>query len=240
MNIELSVQSGAGRLAASALPSAAWSHELDEMLRSLLSAAAAKDHAIIRQGGASDRAAVVLSSPALDADEDRAGIVRFAAQFSKSAESLSRPIISADGGSSIPFADRVDWPGEIAALFDGDAFVALPVRLGMLGNGTFLFSTDLDRLRSVDVIALHRKTHCLFKLLLTADIRRKAPRQNLNDRELECLQLAGEGLKSELIAERLSLSVHTVNAYLGTATAKLDSVNRIQAIAKALRLGYLA
>ena len=40
-----------------------------------------------------------------------------------------------------------------------------------------------------------------------------------------------------MIAERLGLSVHTVNAYLGSATIKLDSVNRIQAIAKAIRLG---
>jgi DNA-binding CsgD family transcriptional regulator len=37
----------------------------------------------------------------------------------------------------------------------------------------------------------------------------------------------------------MGLSVHTVNAYLGTATTKLDAVNRIQAIAKAIRLGYI-
>ena len=30
-----------------------------------------------------------------------------------------------------------------------------------------------------------------------------------------------------------------VDAYLGTATTKLDAVNRIQAIAKAIRLGYI-
>ena len=44
---------------------------------------------------------------------------------------------------------------------------------------------------------------------------------------------------SEEIADHLKLSVHTVNAYLGSATIKLDSVNRIQAIAKAIRLGYI-
>ena len=42
------------------------------------------------------------------------------------------------------------------------------------------------------------------------------------------------------IADKLGLSVHTVNAYLGSATIKLDSVNRIQAIAKAIRLGYIS
>jgi DNA-binding CsgD family transcriptional regulator len=51
--------------------------------------------------------------------------------------------------------------------------------------------------------------------------------------------MAGDGHISEEIGERLGLSVHTVNAYLGTAATKLDSVNRIQAIAKAIRLGYI-
>ena len=76
----------------------------------------------------------------------------------------------------------------------------------------------------------------LFRL----EISRSTPRQNLSERELECLQWAGDGCKSEAIADRLGLSVHTVNAYLGSATAKLDSVNRIQAIAKAIRLGLIA
>lgn len=118
--------------------------------------------------------------------------------------------------------------------------ICLPVKLGGLGNGLMLFfgrSLDLD---GRELFALHRDGYGVFKGLLRLELKRSAPRQNLNDRELECLQLAGEGLKSELIAERLSLSVHTINAYLGTATAKLDSVNRIQAIAKAIRLGYLA
>ena len=48
-----------------------------------------------------------------------------------------------------------------------------------------------------------------------------------------------DGCISESIAEKLGLSVHTVNAYLGTATTKLDAVNRVQAIAKAIRLGYI-
>ncbi len=50
---------------------------------------------------------------------------------------------------------------------------------------------------------------------------------------------AGDGYTSEEIAEKLGLSVHTVNAYLGSATVKLDAVNRIQAIAKAIRFGYI-
>jgi len=76
--------------------------------------------------------------------------------------------------------------------------------------------------------------------LLAADEKRVAPAETLSDREIACLQMAGDGHISEEIAERMGLSVHTVNAYLGAATTKLDSVNRIQAIAKAIRLGYIS
>lgn len=123
---------------------------------------------------------------------------------------------------------------------DLPACVVIPVKLGGLGNGCVVFfgseSLAVDEL----LLEVHRKCYKVLKTLLTLDLRKSAPRQHLNDRELVCLQLAGEGLKSELIAEQLSLSVHTVNAYLSSATAKLDSVNRIQAIAKAIRLGYLS
>ncbi|MNL83431.1 HTH-type quorum sensing-dependent transcriptional regulator VjbR [compost metagenome] len=74
---------------------------------------------------------------------------------------------------------------------------------------------------------------------MTMEERRMMPSESLSDREVACLQLAGDGRISEEIAEKLGLSVHTVNAYLGSATIKLDSVNRIQAIAKAIRLGYI-
>lgn len=118
--------------------------------------------------------------------------------------------------------------------------IAFPVKLGGLGNGLLMFFGSRLDLNGERVLDLHRRSYKVLKMLLVMDLKKSAPRQNLNDRELECLQLAGEGLKSERIAKRLSLSVHTVNAYLGAATAKLDSVNRIQAIAKAIRLGYLA
>ena len=76
--------------------------------------------------------------------------------------------------------------------------------------------------------------------LLSLDERRAAAAAALSEREIACLQLAGDGRISDEIAEKLGLSVHTVNAYLGSATIKLDSVNRIQAIAKAIRLGYIS
>lgn len=54
-------------------------------------------------------------------------------------------------------------------------------------------------------------------------------------REIECLKLTAEGRTSEEIAARLGLSVHTANQYLANTGRKLNAVNRMQAVAKALR-----
>jgi len=120
------------------------------------------------------------------------------------------------------------------------AGVALPVRLGSLGNGFVVFEGRELKLSAGPLFELHRLAYRVMTDLLKLEISKAAPRQSLTDRELACLQWAGDGCKSEVIADKLGLSVHTVNAYLGSATAKLDAVNRIQAIAKAIRLGFIA
>ena len=117
--------------------------------------------------------------------------------------------------------------------------VAFPIRLGGMGNGYVVFVANYLDLTSEAMVDLHDRSHQLMMDLLVLDERRAAPDDVLSSREVACLQLAGDGLVSEEVAEKLRLSVHTVNAYLATATMKLDSVNRIQAIAKAIRLGYI-
>ncbi len=117
--------------------------------------------------------------------------------------------------------------------------LAFPVRLGAQGNGYVVFAGSYIDVASEVVIDLHGRSCGVMTDLLASDERRVLPAETLSDREIGCLQMAGDGYISEEIADKLGLSVHTVNAYLGTATTKLDSVNRIQAIAKAIRLGYI-
>lgn len=118
--------------------------------------------------------------------------------------------------------------------------LAFPVRLGAVGNGFVLFIGDDVDPASDTIIELHGRCCHIMVDLLSLDERRAAAAEALSEREIACLQLAGDGRISEEIADKLGLSVHTVNAYLGSATIKLDSVNRIQAIAKAIRLGYIS
>lgn len=139
----------------------------------------------------------------------------------------------ADAGEFSPLTHRLE-AGVVP--FSGLAF---PVRLGALGNGyVAFFGTSMELVSDV-IIDQHVRSCQVVMDLLALDERRSVPAESLSEREIACLQLAGDGRISEEIAEKLGLSVHTVNAYLGSATIKLDSVNRIQAIAKAIRLGYI-
>ena len=117
--------------------------------------------------------------------------------------------------------------------------IAFPVRLGALGNGYVVLTGSFIGLSSDLIVDMHMKSCQTLVDMLACDEKKMAPAETLSEREIACLQMAGDGCISEAIAEKMGLSVHTVNAYLGTAATKLDAVNRIQAIAKAIRLGYI-
>lgn len=58
----------------------------------------------------------------------------------------------------------------------------------------------------------------------------------LSAREVEVIRWTAQGKTSVEIAQILSLSDHTVNAYMTNAIRKFDCVNRTQLVAKAIRL----
>lgn len=61
----------------------------------------------------------------------------------------------------------------------------------------------------------------------------------LNERERQVLRLAGEGLSTNDIAQRISLSQGTVRNYLSEAIGKLGAGNRIEAYRLARQKGWL-
>lgn len=166
----------------------------------------------------------------------------FGEQFLEHLEISSLPLLW-NGSEDSQTAEMADFGGFVRHLKIRTlpvCGVALPVRLGGMGNGLVVFVANYLDLTSEALTDLHDQSHQLMMDLLVLDERKSAPDDVLSNREVACLQLAGDGLVSEEVAEKLRLSVHTVNAYLASATMKLDSVNRIQAIAKAIRLGYIA
>ncbi|MDP9572559.1 UNVERIFIED_ORG: DNA-binding CsgD family transcriptional regulator [Agrobacterium larrymoorei] len=64
--------------------------------------------------------------------------------------------------------------------------------------------------------------------------------KTLTKREIEVIRWTSYGKTSSEIGQILSLSDHTINAYLNNAIKKLDCVNRTQLVAKAIRLKVIS
>lgn len=61
----------------------------------------------------------------------------------------------------------------------------------------------------------------------------------LSPRQLDCLRLAAEGKSSPEIAILLGISRRTVDQRIAEACERLEVRNRIEAVAKAVRLGLI-
>ena len=63
----------------------------------------------------------------------------------------------------------------------------------------------------------------------------QADQPSLSRREREILGLLSDGLSTDEVAEKLSLSSHTVRTHVKNAMRKLDASTRAHAVAIALR-----
>ena len=70
-------------------------------------------------------------------------------------------------------------------------------------------------------------------------INRNQP-DSLEKRELEILTMMGEGYSSSAIAERLFISPNTLRNHLTRINQKLDTHSKVEALAKALRMGLIS
>jgi DNA-binding NarL/FixJ family response regulator len=61
----------------------------------------------------------------------------------------------------------------------------------------------------------------------------------LSTRERDCLRLAAAGLGTKGIADKLSIAEPTVKFHLNNAAIKLDARGRVQAVARAVKLGAI-
>ncbi|CAK7254882.1 MULTISPECIES: LuxR family transcriptional regulator [unclassified Shinella] len=105
-------------------------------------------------------------------------------------------------------------------------------------RGALAFGGTRDVLNPREMAELNAVANLIFTEVVEL---RAGRRQNvsLSRREIECLSWASAGKTSVEMSEILGLSEYTVNHYLNRATRKLDAVNRVQAVAKAIRAGLL-
>ena len=115
---------------------------------------------------------------------------------------------------------------EVSVRHVDDTAAPLPARLAAVEALGTLGTTRADEL----LARLARRNDDLGKRARLVSQRRR--RTGLSEREVEVLQLAGSGLTNRDIAERLSLSQHTIARHLANARTKLGAANRTEAAVK--------
>lgn len=212
--------------------------------RELASEIGATDFAILSIGAARERArltpvldseypsvssaSTILSSSFGDEFVKRAASSTMPSWWSGDRETPSTRAFEALTSSRSTALGLPDMPG-IAFPVYGDH--------GMAGLVVFL-GTDIA-LSEETLPQAHTRCFLLFGAVVRLGLGRTGRLPAVTQRELDCLRLTANGYTSEEIAVVLGLSVHTTNQYLTKVTLKLNAVNRMHAVAKALRLGLI-
>lgn len=123
---------------------------------------------------------------------------------------------------------------EVSTRHVEDTAAPLPSRLAAVEALGTLGTTRADEL----LARLSRRNDDLGKRARLVSQRRR--RTGLSEREVEVVQLAAAGGTNREIAERLSLSQHTIARHLANARAKLGAANRTEAAIKLEELDGLA
>jgi DNA-binding CsgD family transcriptional regulator len=140
-------------------------------------------------------------------------------------------------------AQDLDMPRELHALFAGykcPMGVLIPINSAGGQRLIFWFMGDRSNLGQSE---LNELTMIMLQALDTYNSIKRSDGNvphMLSARELEVVRWTAQGKTSVEIGQILSLSDHTVNAYMTNAIKKLDCVNRTQLVAKAIRLKLIS
>lgn len=163
---------------------------------------------------------------------------------------LGSPVIKHLRDSTNPFAydiistnsTRHDGKAQIAVSLFGQYGMPrgayFPAHNPMGQRGALAFGGSRSALTHMEMAELNAIANLAFTKVLELRVDDRS-NISLSRREVECLSWASAGKTSVEISEILGLSEYTVNHYLNRATRKLDAVNRVQAVAKAIRAGLL-
>ncbi|CAN7211242.1 LuxR family transcriptional regulator [Pararhizobium sp. LjRoot255] len=175
----------------------------------------------------------------------------FLASYDAASLMAGSPVIKRLRRSTIPFTYDTELESRRRPDGKGDAVQGLFER-AQLRRGVYIpvhdvhgtcgavgFGGDREVVGAGELKELTFAAAYLFsRLSELRGIRNRAP-GGLSRREIECLHWAAAGKTTTEMAKILDLSEYTVNHYLSRATRKLDSVNRVQTVAKAIRAGLI-
>jgi len=145
--------------------------------------------------------------------------------------------------AAVPDLRRACPASKVVLLTSGPDASAAAEAVGAGCSGLVSRTGTLDELvaavRGVAAGQVYVSPGVLAKLLPRLQRVTQRPGWDLTARELEILQLLGEGLSNAAIAARLVVSVHTVRNHVQNLLSKLGAHSKLEALVIALREGLL-
>lgn len=182
--------------------------------------------------------------PAMDSDYpglselSRTLPARLPRRFGQQAILAGTPLAWAGAAPQAAMPALAGWSETVETAAATPGF-ALPLSTERGRPGVVVFCGAALRLAPDALFDLHAACHGLFAVVAGLRPAEDGAAPDMSKRERECLKMTANGHTSEEIAQRLGLSVHTANQYLANTTQKLNAVNRVHAVAKALRAGLI-
>lgn len=187
----------------------------------------------------------------IDAEPDlvTAGIATTLAQARELMTSASPDVVLLD--HRLPDGEGVDAIGELLALRPSARIVVLTasaaehVLVAAIEAGASGF---LSKTRGLDEITQAVRSAAAGESVISPELlarllprfsRGSSSRVELTEREREVLGLVAEGLSNAAIAERMTVSVHTVRNHVANLSAKLGAHSKLEALSIAVRDGLL-
>jgi len=195
-----------------------------------------EDHPVFRQG----LAMVIETAPDMVLVDQAANGVEAIAKFRHHRPDVTLMDLRLPGtnGTDILVAIRGEFPDARIIMLsssDSDGEIQRALRSGAAGY--VLKSMPQD-----DLLAVIRSVHAGKRHVppdVAAVLAEHMGEQDLTPRELEVLQLVGDGYKNKLIADRLSISENTVHFHIKNIVEKLGANDRTHAVTIAVRRGLL-
>lgn len=120
-----------------------------------------------------------------------------------------------------------------------DCWFVVPVYDPDHGAAAVCFLGDRPPLSACETAEMTLYAHLMHHKLRQVSAKPAKSSSPLTERERECLLWTAAGKTSVEIGRILDLSEHTVNHYLNNVARKVGAVNRTQAVAYAMRNGYI-
>jgi DNA-binding NarL/FixJ family response regulator len=202
------------------------------------------DHPIVRQG----LAQVINQEPDMVMDSEAADVAEAMERFRKAKPDFAIIDISLKGGNGLDLTKSLlaldpKFPVLIMSMHDESLYVQRVLKAGARGylmkqEASERVVNAVRKILAGDVYVSERMNEALLNQLASGSSGKNAKSasvENLSDRELEILQLVGQGHGTRQIAEEIHVSVKTVESHYAKIKEKLNLKNANELIQYAVK-----